>query len=396
MRLIDVNTFKQQDQFGHNQTPPYAILSHRWGKHEVSYQNFTDTPKDDFHDGLLREAIDKNAGASKIAHACAQARKAGLEWIWIDTCCIDKTNSTELSRSINSMFKWYEGAQICFAHLADVDAKNTSEGEVAGAIQNSEWFKRGWTLQEMLASRSILFLDANWEPLGSRSELTPLISRATRISPEHLRDFRRANIAQKMSWMADRTTTEEEDMAYCMLGIFDLNMDLRYGEGKKAFVRLQEMIIGSSSDESIFAWRLEKFESSGLLAPWPDCFRYSGDVMLRLDKISYTRAAYQMTGQGLRFPAPLYLVWDVENKTPSHFFGAKNKVVEMTIQCWTMQQGKLRAIVLFLDRVGGYWKRVRCGEWGSAKKVRMEHWMQPGGARSYDIYIPQREIVKGL
>ena len=223
MRLIDVNTFKQQEQFGHNQTPPYAILSHRWGKHEVSYQNFTDTPKDDFHDELLRETIDKNAGASKIAHACAQARKAGLEWIWIDTCCIDKTNSTELSRSINSMFKWYEGAQICFAHLADVDAKNTSEGEVAGAIQNSKWFKRGWTLQEMLASRS---------------ELTPLISRATRISPEHLRDFRRTNIAQKMSWMADRTTTEEEDMAYCMLEIFDPNMDLRYGEGKKAFVRL--------------------------------------------------------------------------------------------------------------------------------------------------------------
>ena len=173
--------------------------------------------------------------------------------------------------------------------------------------------------------------------------------------------------------MADRATTEEEDMTYCMLGIFDLNMDLQYGEGKKAFVRLQEMIISNSSDESIFAWRSQRFQSSGLLAPWPDCFRYSGDVVLRPDKISYTRAAYQMTGQGQSFPAPLYLVWDVEVKTPSHFFGAKNKEIEMTMQCWTRQQGELNAIALYLDRVGGYWKRVRCGEWGLAKKVRMEH-----------------------
>ena len=376
----------------------YAILSHRWGKHEVSYQDFINKPKEDFNDRLLRETIEKNTGASKIAHACAQARKAGLEWIWIDTCCIDRKDNRELSEAINSMFKWYEGAQICFAYLADVDADAThmSEAEVAGAIQKGEWFQRGWTLQELLAPRSIQFFDANWELLGSRSELTPLISRATKISAEHMRDFRRASIAQKMSWMADRATLYHEDMAYCMLGIFDLNMDLRYGEGKKAFVRLQEMIINSSPDESIFAWKSEKFESSGLLAPWPDCFRYSGDVVLRPDKISYARADYQMTGPGLRFPAPLYLVWDVENKTPSHFFGAKNKVVEMTIQCWTMHQGRLMAITLFLNKVGGYWKRVRCGEWSLAKKVKMEHWAQPGGARSHDIYIPQREISRGL
>ena len=297
-------------------------FSHRWGEHEVSYQAFTETVQRHLNESRSRPNVAKNTGFSKIAGACIQARHAGLEWLWVDTCCIDKFNNTELSRSINSMFKWYENAQVCFVHLADVHA---DQAGVADAIHNSEWFRRGWTLQEMLASRSLQFFDAKWQPLGSGTALTPVISRAARISETHLNDFRGASIAQKMSWMANRVTTEEEDVAYCMLGLFDLHMDLLYGEGKKAFLRLEELIITKSSDESIFAWRSPSFESSGLLAPWPDCFRDSGDVVLRPDKISSGRADYQMTGQGLRFPAPMYLVVDVEQRTPSHFLGAKKK-----------------------------------------------------------------------
>ena len=255
MRLINVHTFKQADQFEDNRIPPYAILSHRWGKAEVSYQDFFKTTKDTF-----------NTGFGKIADACAQARKIGLDWIWIDTCCIDRTSSHELSTSINSIFRWYRDAQICFAYLGDVNTVKT-EDKVEDQILNSEWFTRGWTLQEMLASRDMEFFDANWASLGSRSQLSAVISRATRISPGHLEDFCVASVAQKMSWMADRVTTEEEDTAYCMLGIFDLNVDLRYGEGKKAFMRLQEMIISSIPDESVFAWRSDKMKSSGLLVP---------------------------------------------------------------------------------------------------------------------------------
>lgn len=398
MRLINTRTFEQKDRFKDNGTPPYAILSHRWGEHELTYQDFLNTSKAAFNSPPTNLGTDKNSGASKIAHACAQAKQAGLEWIWIDTCCIDKSSSAELTKSINSMFRWYQEAQICFAHLADVNRQDNTKkkADVDNEILDSEWFERGWTLQEMLAPREMQFFDANWGPIGSRSELTPLISKAARISPEHLKDFRRASVAQKMSWMAGRVTSEEEDTAYCMLGIFDLNMDLRYGEGRKAFGRLQEMIISSSSDESIFAWRSKKFESSGLLAPWPDCFRHSGDIILQPDKISHARASYRMTSQGLQFPAPIMLVKNIEYKGPEYFLTGMSKNIDLSIQCWMMEQGELKAVVLFLNKSGGYWKRVRCGELGTARRVKMKSWTQFGSpALTLDIYIPQREVLTG-
>ena len=398
MRLINTHTFESKDRFKDNRTPPYAILSHRWGEHELTYQEFLNTSKAVFDSPSAQLGTDRNSGASKIANACAQAKQAGLEWMWIDTCCIDKTSSAELGKSINSMFKWYQEAQVCYAHLADVNlsGQTKNKAEVENEVLNSEWFRRGWTLQEMLAPREMQFFDASWGPLGSRNQLTPVISKAARISPEHLKDFRGASIAQKMSWMADRETSEEEDMAYSVLGIFDLNMDLRYGEGRKAFGRLQEMIITSSTDESIFAWRSDAFESSGLLAPWPDCFRHSGNVILRPDKISHARESYQMTSQGLKFPAPIMLVKNIEFKGPEYLMSGMSKDVDLSIQCWTMEQGELRAVVLFLSKNGGYWKRVRCGELGTAKKVKMKSWTQFGApAFSLDIYIPQKEVVKG-
>ena len=377
MRLLNVRTFEQADQFQNNRKPPYAILSHRWGENELSYQDFLNTSKT-----ALR------TGSSKIAHACAQARQAGLDWIWIDTCCIDRTSSTELSRSINSMFKWYQDAQVCFAYLEGVDSqkKVITKVEVEDQILKSEWFRRGWTLQEMLASSEMEFFDANWAPLGSRSQLAPVISRATRISLGHLKDFRSASVAQKMSWMADRVTAEEEDTAYCMLGIFDLNMDLRYGEGKKAFPRLQEMIISSIPDESVFAWTSNTMESCGLLAPWPDCFRDSGDIVLQPKKCPEPRGPYQMTSQGLMFPAPItYVVKRNERKD-----------IKLSLKCWMMRQQKWRAVVLFLSNAEGYWKRVRCSELGGARKVKLytKGRFMRGIPWTQNIYIPQKNIVK--
>ena len=397
MRLINVHTFKQADRFKDNRIPPYAILSHRWGENEISYQDFLNNTKDfidttkaffntikDFLNttkNFLSTAKDTpNTGFTKVARACSQAKQTGLDWIWIDTCCIDKTSSAELSTSINSMFRWYRDAQVCFAYLDDVNT--LGEDKVEDQILKSRWFTRGWTLQEMLASRNMQFFDANWVSLGSRSQLSAVISKATRISPEHLEDFSGASVAQKMSWIADRVTTEEEDMAYCMLGIFDLNMYPMYGEGKKAFIRLQEMIISSIPDESVFAWRSDKIGSSGLLAPWPDCFKDSGDIVL-LPEETRIREAYQMTAQGLRFPAPIT---------------EYSRDIYLGLQCWRMREKEWMAVVLFLSYTGGYWKRIKCNEWGARRDVTLElsttarSW-RPNTGPTRQIYIPQRDVV---
>ena len=376
MRLINVKTFKQADRFENNLIPPYAILSHRWGDNELSYKDFLNTTEDTI-----------NQDFAKVARACSQAKQTGLDWMWIDTCCIDKTSSTELSMSINSMFRWYRDAQVCFAYLDDVNPPN--KGKVDDQMRKSKWFTRGWTLQEMLASRDMQFFDANWAPLGSRSQLSAVISSVTRISPKHLEDFRGASVAQKMSWMADRVTTEEEDTAYCMLGIFDLNMDLRYGEGRKAFMRLQEMIISSIPDESIFAWTTDKVKYSGLLAPWPDCFRDSGDIVLRPENFK-PREPYQMTVQGLRFPAPI--------TEDEGYFG-------LSLQCWRMQNNEWMAVVVSLSSKGGYWKRYKCNELGGKRSVELEtssayrFWNViccglSNTPRTLEIYIPQRHVFK--
>lgn len=238
------------------------------------------------------------------------------------------------------------------------------------------------------------FYDANWQLLGSRSQLTSIIEKAAKISREHLRNFRRASIAQKMSWMADRSTTEVEDTAYCMLGLFDVTMDLRPGEGRKAFLRLQEVIIGGSPDESIFAWTSHEYETSGLLAPWTDCFRHSGNVFLRPDKIVHSRGSYQMANGGLNFPGPAYLVGYLELGDAIARRIASKKI-EMPTQCWTLQNGQPRAIVLYMSKEGGYWKRIRCGEWGTASKVKMKSRAQwSGPAVMINIHVPQRETLK--
>jgi hypothetical protein len=166
------------------------------------------------------------------------------------------------------MFSWYQNATLCFAFLEDV------QKEKREAFGRSRWFNRGWTLQELLAARHVEFFDQYWRSLGSKRALATDIQRATGIARRaiiHPRLARQASIAQKMSWASNRETTRPEDIAYCLLGLFDVNMPLLYGEGTKAFIRLQEEIIRRSNDQTIFAWGItnESVESfsEALLAP---------------------------------------------------------------------------------------------------------------------------------
>lgn len=178
------------------------------------------------------------AGYTKIKRCCGMALSEGWKYVWIDTCCIDKTSSADLSEAINAMYGWYEKAEVCYVYLADVSATDFDD-----EFRISRWFFTGWTLQELLAPRTVVFYYRDWEELGTKWSLRDEISRATGITHHQMIDHKRVNVATRMSWAALRETTPIEDTAYSLLGLFDINMPLLYGEGSKAFMRLQHEIL---------------------------------------------------------------------------------------------------------------------------------------------------------
>lgn len=273
MRLINTEDLTFSEFFETGKIPEYGILSHRWTAEEVTYKEFR---KD-------HSAIKGRAGYTKIIKFCEICRERGLQWAWVDTVCIDKRSSAELSEAINSMYSWYGAAVMCIVYLHDYE-RNTR-----GKLSAAAWFHRGWTLQELLAPSIVEFLDRSWRVVGhkcslldscrdaiidsastsssrSKSSIPDLhrgaimnnhLSDITHI-PERILDssvdINAESVAARMSWASERNTTRVEDMAYCLLGIFDVHMPLLYGEGAKAFSRLQEQIVMDSNDDSIFAW----------------------------------------------------------------------------------------------------------------------------------------------
>ncbi|KAF2004108.1 HET-domain-containing protein [Amniculicola lignicola CBS 123094] len=255
MRLLHSKTFDFRDfEWGSLVTPPYAILSHTWEGTEVTFQDM-----EAFRIKNESRRIRKMRGFSKIAACCAQAVRDGYEYVWIDTCCINKESSAELSEAINSMYRWYQGAAICYAYLFDVTA--ASDEDDFNSIRRSKWFTRGWTLQELIAPSEVHFYGSRWFSLGrraflgSRSTLTPILFQTTRIHIEVFAgaDIKTYSIAQRMSWASKRQTKRVEDIAYSLMGIFGVSMPMLYGEGEYAFIRLQQEIMKTSDDQSLFA-----------------------------------------------------------------------------------------------------------------------------------------------
>ncbi|KAI0153302.1 HET-domain-containing protein [Xylariaceae sp. FL1272] len=297
MRLLNTKTLQLETYIGSG-TPPYAILSHTWEKDEVLFEDIT------IGGGAWKE----KGGANKVVRSAFMAAADGFDFIWIDTCCIDKKSSSELSEAINSMFSWYEYSAICYAYLSDVSlsfaAVETQAQERYGGVkitpdssfEESRWFTRGWTLQELIAPRHLSFFDQHWQFLGTRAYLAKRIGARTRIdlsvllpdnhpldnkgsAATYIPNFKRSTLHEnsihtKMTWAGGRTTTRPEDRAYSLMGLFDVNMPLLYGEGgKKAFRRLQEEIVKKTNDQSIllqrkFQWALE----GDVLAETPDDF----------------------------------------------------------------------------------------------------------------------------
>ncbi|KAK5675790.1 hypothetical protein LTS10_011521 [Elasticomyces elasticus] len=301
--------------------------------------NTTTLKFEDFIDTHQRSATKPSLPAPSIAKVQAGRRSrdvatfpnnVALTGLWIDTCCVDKTSSAELSETINSMFAWYQDAYVCYVFMDDVTADTLPTNDLAGEqerweqgtwmqsrgsatmnrmeFRNSRWWHRMWTLQELLAPRAVFFYNANNALLGTRDSLALLISEASNIGLQFVTrkaNIHNASIAQRMSWASSRGSTRTEDQAYALLGIFGVNMPLLYGEGTKAFARLREQIIAQSDDQSILAWGLwwpkdHDVGLKGVLAAAPNDFDRSDQVtMPRPTTHAYHVHSYAVTNQGL-------------------------------------------------------------------------------------------------
>lgn len=283
--------------------PKYAILSHRWAANpqdEVTFEDMT----------MRIETAREKSGFNKIIGCCTQALRDGLHWVWIDTCCIDKRNSAELSEAINSMYSWYEKSEICYAYLEDV----CSPADYGEEFRKSSWFTRGWTLQELIAPAEVELFTNNWAKIGTKSDLASTLAEITGVAEAALINgipAYKASVAERMSWGSHRKTTRVEDRAYSLMGIFGVNMPTLYGEGHRAFARLQQEIMRVSHDHSIFAWQ-RKSLTAGLLAESPDEFAHSytcrpADYQKFIEtfKISKAKPDFVVTNFGLHIQLPL-------------------------------------------------------------------------------------------
>jgi hypothetical protein len=329
MRLLHIKTL-ELESFFHGDVPEYAVLSHTWGSEEVTFQD------------LSTDLNRKKSGWAKVLGSAVMAQKHNCEYIWIDSCCTEKTSSAELSEAINSMFQWYRECKVCIVYLEDiarepepkitvieVDSKPVPAPPpprpARAFLPEARWFTRGWTLQELIAPKRSYFYDSTWNIIGDKQELLEEICDIIGIDADVICDqglLENKSIAHRMSWASKRVTTRVEDVAYCLMGIFAVNMPLLYGEGERAFTRLQEEIMKESGDQSLFAWDCyfpldahdtQPPEGVGVLASHPSAFSKCANIVPYTTKLE----PYTMTNQGLRIHLRI-LEHTLQNKPHIH------------------------------------------------------------------------------
>ncbi|KAH7391405.1 hypothetical protein BKA64DRAFT_746953 [Cadophora sp. MPI-SDFR-AT-0126] len=369
MRLFNTQKVQFIEVYG-SDVPSYAILSHTWSDGEILLQDLQGAEVQDESWAALSEDPPKVLGGikvkgfKKLLGTTAIARKNRYDYLWVDTCCIDKTSSAELSEAINSMYRWYAGADVCIAYLSDVPSASTeSPFEPNSRFRRSRWFNRGWTLQELIASQQVELFASDWSYLGAKTgdlDFTRLLSDITGIqldvlsgelSPQDM------SIAARMHWAAERSTTREEDIAYCLLGIFDVNMPLLYGEGKRAFIRLQEAILTKEEDQSLFAWHSEPLPTSslgdsgptggfsGLLAESPNWFWDHNDIETSMPMILKSSPS-AVTSKGLRIDL---LLLPCEEDDPI----SNEADFRVVLNCERVRDGQRESPVIYLKRIWG-------------------------------------------
>lgn len=269
MRLLDTTTLEFVERDVARIAKEYAILSHRWiSKGDVSFEvSYEEYAKGLEHSKLtkhslqdMREHYVKNgqSGMVKIVDFCDKAKQDGYKLAWIDTCCIDKKSSAELSEAINAMYKWYAESGRCYVYLADVKGDNWKQ---------SEWWDRGWTLQELIAPEALAFYNKHWKHIGDKANMTEEIAATANLPEDVLIDKGRDKLIYYpvrtiLSWASHRTTSRVEDEAYCLIGLLEVNMPMLYGEGTSAFRRLQQITFEQTGDETILAYEGDPTEEN--------------------------------------------------------------------------------------------------------------------------------------
>lgn len=313
MRLLDITdfpivTFREVVDPG---LESYVILSHVWDKAanvegcEPTFQELSSIIS------AINPALPDGPRYKKLKGFCEVAFNQGYTLAWADMCCIDKTSSAELSEAIASMFYWYQCAEVCYVYLKDVSSPQHEDSEPrslpfklhnSDEFRRSVWFTRGWTLQELIAPKSVVFCSKDWTILGSKcGELADIICDITRVNKEvltHQQPLESVSVAQRMLWAANRRTSRLEDRAYSLMGLFGVGIPVLYGEREYAFIRLQEEILRRIPDSTLLAWgSLTSWSTLGLRnvttgvlgAFWP-LRRWVGEVHVRVREPSWARA----------------------------------------------------------------------------------------------------------
>ncbi|KAI6080838.1 heterokaryon incompatibility protein-domain-containing protein [Hypoxylon rubiginosum] len=307
MRLIDVKqTLKGNAIAFDNQDPEdvkYVTLSHCWGRPDGNNAWIHDDQEYTYQDALASlPSMRKPAGFGKIIRTCELARKAKIKYVWIDTCCLDQANISEVAHGINSMFEWYRKSSFCVVYLADVTwTPSINRNDLRRQLSNSRWFERAWTLQELIAPKEVRFYNRDWNYIDSKTGLADEIYTITHIDYRILRGTSACSmcsIAHRMSWAANRKASKPEDLAYSLLGIFNVHLPMIYGEGlRSAFHRLQQAITMTTSELSIFGWSARNFPNnniSNIFANSPADFASSHDLIGNIPE-----KHYELTNKGV-------------------------------------------------------------------------------------------------
>ncbi|KAJ2898044.1 het domain [Zalerion maritima] len=282
MRLLNTHKIQVDEIWADSYVPPYAILSHTWDSEEISLLDIEGLHGYWESSGGANNSIPttKKRSFEKIRRAVRTARQHGYKYIWVDTCCIDKTSQEEVSDAVNNNFAWYQDAAVCYAYLSDVEPADRDDvyGDKS-TFRRSRWFTRGWTLSELIAPAKMEFYAHDWSHLGSKTndKFLKLLSKASGVPMDILNgevELDDVCIATRMQWAARRQTTRVEDVGYSLLGIFGVQMSVNYGEGSSAFIRMQQEILPKTHDQSLFAWYMN--DESGIASPTPS----NGDIRM--------------------------------------------------------------------------------------------------------------------